>query len=250
MVDMITEHQDSEYSYYSLFQNSDLVYTTSPYAPSVTASMNMNYHSHRGNNNFYAIRYSVNDFLQIGGLLNTTGAFHSINRVWRQLLVISIFFLLILVFAVIQISRTISQEFQVFITKLKQTSVADETALIHTVSSNEFSELTKEYNHMLLRLQESGKKITEQQILLKNAELKTLQAQINPHFLYNTLDCISSLASLEKTAQITDIVPKLADIMRMSIKGPDLLPISERSKLRKRIFGYSENAFPGSASFF
>ncbi len=227
MVDMITEHQDSEYSYYSLFQNSDLVYTTSPYAPSVTASMNMNYHSHRGNNNFYAIRYSVNDFLQIGGLLNTTGAFHSINRVWRQLLVISIFFLLILVFAVIQISRTISQEFQVFITKLKQTSVADETALIHTVSSNEFSELTKEYNHMLLRLQESGKKITEQQILLKNAELKTLQAQINPHFLYNTLDCISSLASLEKTAQITDIVPKLADIMRMSIKGPDLLPISE-----------------------
>lgn len=76
-------------------------------------------------------------------------------------------FLLILVFAVIQISRTISQEFQVFITKLKQTSVADETALIHTVSSNEFSELTKEYNHMLLRLQESGKKITEQQILLK-----------------------------------------------------------------------------------
>ena len=91
-------------------------------------------------------------------------------------------FLLILVFAVIQISRTISQEFQVFITKLKQTSVADETALIHTVSSNEFSELTKEYNHMLLRLQESGKKITEQQILLKNAELKTLQAQINHIF--------------------------------------------------------------------
>ena len=80
---------------------------------------------------------------------------------------------------------------------------------------------------MLLRLQESGKKITEQQILLKNAELKTLQAQINPHFLYNTLDCISSLASLEKTAQITDIVPKLANIMRMSIKGPDLLTISE-----------------------
>ena len=228
MEDMITEHQDSEYSYYSLFQNSDLVYTTSPYAPSVTASMNMNYHSHRGNSNFYAIRYSVNDFLQIGGLLNTTGAFHSINRVWRQLLVISIFFLLILVFAVIQISRTISQEFQVFITKLKQTSVADETALIHTVSSNEFSELTKEYNHMLLRLQESGKKITEQQILLKNAELKTLQAQINPHFLYNTLDIIVWMIENEQKSEAVRVVTALARFFRISLsKGKSIIPVRD-----------------------
>ena len=228
MEDMITEHQDSEYSYYSLFQNSDLVYTTSPYAPSVTASMNMNYHSHRGNSNFYAIRYSVNDFLQIGGLLNTTGAFHSINRVWRQLLVISIFFLLILVFAVIQISRTISQEFQVFITKLKQTSVADETALIHTVSSNEFSELTKEYNHMLLRLQKSGKKITEQQILLKNAELKTLQAQINPHFLYNTLDIIVWMIENEQKSEAVRVVTALARFFRISLsKGKSIIPVRD-----------------------
>ena len=54
-----------------------------------------------------------------------------------------------------------------------------------------------------------------------------LKSQVNPHFLYNTLDCISSLASLGKTTEITSIVPKLANIMRMSIKGPDLLLISE-----------------------
>ena len=111
MEDMITEHQDSEYSYYSLFQNSDLVYTTSPYAPSVTASMNMNYHSHRGNSNFMHPLFCKR-FLTNRRLLNTTGAFHSINRVWRQLLVISIFFLLILVFAVIQISRTYPRNFR------------------------------------------------------------------------------------------------------------------------------------------
>lgn len=227
MEDMISQNPASEYSYFSLFQDNKLIYTTSPYPEKETTSMNMKYHSHINGNNFYAVRYSINDFLQIGGLLNTTSAFRSVNRVWRQLQIISIFFLLILVFAVIQISRTISQEFQAFISKLRQTSVADETALIHSAASSEFAELTDEYNHMLLRLQESNKKLTEQQILLKNAEIKTLQAQINPHFLYNTLDCISSLASLGKTAEITDIVPKLADIMRMSIKGPDLLLISE-----------------------
>ena len=227
MEDMISQNPASEYSYFSLFQDNKLIYTSSPYPEKETTSMNMKYHSHINGNNFYAVRYSINDFLQVGGLLNTTSAFRSVNRVWRQLQIISIFFLLILVFAVIQISRTISQEFQAFISKLRQTSVADETALIHSAASSEFAELTAEYNHMLLRLQESNKKLTEQQILLKNAEIKTLQAQINPHFLYNTLDCISSLASLGKTAEITDIVPKLADIMRMSIKGPDFLLISE-----------------------
>lgn len=227
MEDMISGNSASEYSYFSLFQDDQLIYTTSPYSKKETTSMNMKYHSHMDKNDFYAVRYSINDFLQVGGLLNTTDAFRSINCVWRQLLSISIFFLLILIFAVIQISRTISQEFQTFISKLRQTSVADETALIHTAASNEFAELTDEYNHMLLRLQESNRKLTDQQILLKNAEIKTLQAQINPHFLYNTLDCISSLASLGKTTEITDIVPKLANIMRMSIKGPDLLLISE-----------------------
>lgn len=230
MEDMISKSPASKYSYFSLFQDKKLIYTTSPYSEKETTSMNMKYHSHMDDNDFYAVRYSINDFLQVGGLLNTSGAFRSVNRVWRQLLIISIFFLLILVFAVIQISRTISQEFQAFISKLRQTSVADETALIHSAASSEFAELTDEYNHMLLRLQESNKKLTKQQILLKNAEIKTLQAQINPHFLYNTLDCISSLASLGKTAEITDIVPKLADIMRMSIKGPDLLLISEDLK--------------------
>lgn len=227
MEDMISGNSASEYSYFSLFQNDQLIYTTSPYSKKETTSMNMKYHSHMDKNDFYAVRYSINDFLQVGGLLNTTRVFRSINCVWRQLLSISIFFLLILVFAVIQISRTISQEFQTFIGKLRQTSVADETALIHTAASNEFAKLTDEYNHMLLRLQESNKKLTDQQLLLKNAEIKTLQAQINPHFLYNTLDCISSLAALGKTAEITSIVPKLANIMRMIIKGPDLLLISE-----------------------
>lgn len=64
-------------------------------------------------------------------------------------------------------------------------------------------------------------------MMLKNAELKTLQAQINPHFLYNTLDCISSLAAFGNNKKIIEIIPKLANIMRMSIKGPNFLYISQ-----------------------
>ena len=70
---------------------------------------------------------------------------------------------------------------------------------------------------MLLRLQESGKKITEQQILLKNAELKTLQAQINPHFLFNTLNALYGLV-LTKSDKTESAFIKFSNILKYGSK--------------------------------
>ena len=105
-------------------------------------------------------------------------------------------------------SRTISRGYE-FITKLKQTSVADGNRLIHTVSSNEFSELTKEYNHMSCAFRESGKEITcgtTDSSKKRRAEKTRFEHRSAHIFFTNTLDCISSTASLGKTAQILNIV--------------------------------------------
>ena len=96
---------------------------------------------------------------------------------------------------------------------------------------------------MLLRLQESGKDhgLTDSS---KKHELKTLRAQINHFFTIPWTVSPSPWHLLEKTAQITDIVPKLADIMRMKHqRAPDLLLFQKILITVRRIFGYSENAF-------
>ena len=65
---------------------------------------------------------------------------------------------------------------------------------------------------------------------MKDAQIESLQAQINPHFLYNTLDCINSLADMGKTTEVKKTVTSLGSIMRMSIKGTQFLKIEEELK--------------------
>ena len=63
---------------------------------------------------------------------------------------------------------------------------------------------------------------------LKSAEYKALQSQINPHFLYNTLDMISWLSYQKKPEQISSVVYSLANFYKLSLnKGKYIVPISD-----------------------
>lgn len=59
--------------------------------------------------------------------------------------------------------------------------------------------------------------------LLKEAELNALQGQINPHFLYNTLESICGLALMEGATQVAEMTEKLADLFRKSLQRPGIL---------------------------
>lgn len=66
---------------------------------------------------------------------------------------------------------------------------------------------------------------------LKDMELRALQAQINPHFLYNTLDLISWKATANGDMETVDIVVKLARFYRLSLSnGSDFLPLSDEAE--------------------
>lgn len=59
----------------------------------------------------------------------------------------------------------------------------------------------------------------EKEMLLKQANLQALQSQINPHFLYNTLECIRGMALMEEKENIADIAWSLSRFFRYSISG-------------------------------
>lgn len=71
--------------------------------------------------------------------------------------------------------------------------------------------------------------VYKEEIALKNAELKTLQSQINPHFLYNTLETINWTAQLNGIEEISDMVTALSNIMEANLdrKNQRMIPLLE-----------------------
>jgi len=99
---------------------------------------------------------------------------------------------------------------------------------IRNDSDDELGELINNYNYMIAKMSvlvdeqyKSGKAV-------KNAELKALQSQINPHFLYNTLDMINWMAYKNMNFQISLAVKNLAKFYKLSLnKGNDITPIED-----------------------
>jgi len=78
----------------------------------------------------------------------------------------------------------------------------------------------------------------ESQLLLNKAEYKALQAQINPHFLYNTLDTMSSIASIQSCEIVSSLCQSLSNIFRYSLdmKHPYSTVVKEINHLKNYIF--------------
>ena len=94
--------------------------------------------------------------------------------------------------------------------------------------TREVQELSGSFGHMVLRIQQLMSTVREEEVNLRKTELKALQAQINPHFLYNTLDSIAWMCEQGRNADAVKMVHALARLFRISIsKGHELIPIAK-----------------------
>ncbi|HBF38749.1 MAG TPA: hypothetical protein DDW50_15700 [Firmicutes bacterium] len=94
-------------------------------------------------------------------------------------------------------------------------------------SADEIGFLGNQFNIMTQEIQRLISKIFQTELLKKQAEVKALQAQINPHFLYNSLGMIDSLATLEGEKQISTISQALSNMFRYSISGGQYATLAE-----------------------
>jgi two-component system sensor histidine kinase YesM len=104
----------------------------------------------------------------------------------------------------------------------------DLQVLVTSENADEITELGMSFNIMIGKIKELLDAKIKEQENLKNAELRALQAQINPHFLYNTLDTIIWMAESQKTDGVVEVVSALSNFFRISLsKGMDWITIEE-----------------------
>lgn len=94
--------------------------------------------------------------------------------------------------------------------------------------TNEVERIAAGFNEMSGQLKQLVEAVKQSTVDQKNAELQAMEAQIDPHFLYNTLDTINWKALEHDEFEISDMVGALADILRYSIRNPgDMVSISQ-----------------------
>lgn len=94
--------------------------------------------------------------------------------------------------------------------------------------SDEIGKMNIVFNKTIRDVEELMQKVTQAEILEKEMEFKTLQSQMNPHFLYNTLDAINWMAFKEGQTDICNLVSAISNLMRISISNrQSLIPLEQ-----------------------
>lgn len=125
-------------------------------------------------------------------------------------------------------SRYSTRRIKALAGQVQRVESGDLTVACVVDSEDEIGELQSSFNFMVRRLKLLVDERYNLGKSLRDMELRALQAQINPHFLYNTLDLISWKAKASRNDEIVDIVVKLAHFYRLSLSnGSDFLPLCD-----------------------
>ena len=161
------------------------------------------------------------------GIIDETALYGDCYRIFTVIIFISIASVILMVAFVIFASNTISARFQRLIQIMDRTNSFDDCATIDVGSNDEFKEFANGYNRMVSRVRNLSDTIHKKELAVKNSEIKAIRAQINPHFLYNTLDCISSLAGMGKIKETQQTITALSTLLRNTVKGNEMIQVKE-----------------------
>lgn len=159
---------------------------------------------------------------------NTLRILYTVSLCWALVCVI------ISVLISIPLSRQISQpirQLQQAFGKLEQD---DLSVQVSTSREDELGQLAQSFNHMVGALNTNRQELVQNQKELDETKLRMLQAQLNPHFLCNTLDTMKWISKINKVPQVALMSTNLADILRFCISDVEFVPLQRELEILER----------------
>ena len=156
---------------------------------------------------------------------------HQVNTFICVCVAVVVFMLIMVTMFSVYIVNEMLQPLYVLRAATEEMAGGNFSVRAQTVGSEELQSLSDSFNHMASNMEDLIDEVKEDQQKMRKADLRLLQEQINPHFLYNTLDTIVWLVEANETDQAVDMIVTLSNFFRMVLsKGKELITISEEEQ--------------------
>lgn len=135
----------------------------------------------------------------------------------KNLILIAIIMIITAVIATTYVSKSLTKPLKNLMETITRIRGGETGLRVQLKNQDEIGALGQRFNEMLDEMDKLLRREYETKLLLNRAEYKALQAQINPHFLYNTLDTMSSIAEIQNCRQVSSLSQSLSNIFRYSL---------------------------------
>ncbi|MFX3635245.1 MAG: sensor histidine kinase [Candidatus Pristimantibacillus sp.] len=162
--------------------------------------------------------------------------FHSIVQVKNTMIIALVILLIVSLVFALRFANQITKPIERLNTKMKRVQLGNfenvDQSAEPELAMDEVGQMHRNFRVMLERINDLIQENYVKQLAIKDTQFKALQAQINPHFLYNTLESINWSAKMSNQTQISQMVEALGSLLRTSInlKEP-IIPISKELEI-------------------
>jgi two-component system sensor histidine kinase YesM len=194
----------------------------------------------------YVIFNTIDNGWKTVSIVSYNSLLMNIKIAFSRLFIIAIVSLVLAVVLIYISARLFTKRIEKLLQLTRRIEREDFDIQAGSISHDEVGQLSFGMVKMAGRMKELINEVYKKEIAKKEAEMNMLQAQINPHFLYNTLASISSLAIRSGDNRIQDMVSHLAKFYRISLnKGKTIVTFNEELRLTKSYIAIQQLRFEG-----
>lgn len=176
----------------------------------------------------YIISYSTEE--STGWYLCMASSKAEIMQAQNQIIPVLLLILVVILAVTVLISgkcfSVITVNFKRLVSGMEQVKKGDLDARVEADTQDEIAILIREFNDMMQRINDLIKRVESEQLLVKEAEIKALQQQINPHFIYNGMETIMGLASEGMNQEVITVSRCLSGLLRYNTRFENVTVIA------------------------
>ena len=175
---------------------------------------------------------------RLAGVLDNDYILKEIRNFQKIIWMITICLMVLGGFFIWILSRRLSASVKQVVNTMKEVRAGEMSAHMEMEGKNEIPIIASQFNQMMKQINNQMDEIKQVSEMKKDAEIRALEAQINPHFIYNTLDSIHWLAIENGEDEISEMLSEFAQILRYQIsKSNDVVEIKDEMEyLKKYLF--------------